>query len=192
MAKAIGLHRIINNISKSKENQFRKKINDQNAPAILSSNDNTSSTPVKQTTCENRESKKLKVEHNIPGKNQTKKAPPILSLTLCKGITCNKNNSRWCLDQNFNANKIEKHRKHCVRCSKFCTAMKQGAEQLDEIQEINSQKDIKILHHEFKTATTNGINYASMMHSLEKCQRHSESSTEAKYIKKIKFLIDTN
>jgi len=66
--------------------------------------------------------------------------------------------------------------------------MKQGAEILDTIQEFNNVKEIRQLQHIFTTATTTGINYASMMHLLEKCQCNTESSTKAKYTKKIKIL----
>jgi len=66
--------------------------------------------------------------------------------------------------------------------------MKQGAELLDNIHKINNIKEIRQLQHIFTIATTTGINYASMMHLHEKCQRDSVSSTEAKYTKKTKIL----
>jgi len=68
--------------------------------------------------------------------------------------------------------------------------MKQGAEIADKIKETDNKKEIKQLQHIFSMATTTGINYASMMHSLEKCQRHSESSTGAKYTKKNTKILD--
>ena len=133
MAKAIGLHRIINHISKLKETQFRKNINKQNAPVIHIPKDIKPPATIKRTlTCEDHDPKRLKEIHDTPEKNRTTKVSPTINLCLCKGITCNKNNSRWCLDLNYNANKIEGHRKHCVRCSKFCTVMKQWAEHLDK------------------------------------------------------------
>jgi len=132
--------------------------------------------------------KRPKLTNDIPPASSTTPQTQTKPMIFCKGITCNKQNSRWCLDQAFNANKIEHHRKHCVRCSKFCTAMKQGAEILDNIQKFNNSKEIRQLQHIFTTATTTGINYASLMHSLEKCQRVIESSNEAKYTKKTKIL----
>jgi len=194
MAKAIGLHRIIGQISKTKEKNFRK-IESNNIASQSSikrehvENSQKSSTDTIQLDDKNKHiHKKPKLDIDIPSIIPTPPKPKNKPLTFCKGITCNQRNSRWCLDQSFNANKIEEHRKHCVRCSKFCTAMKQGADLLDKIHRTNNIKEIKQLQHIFTIATTTGINYASMMNSLEKCQRDTVSSAEAKYTKKTKIL----
>jgi len=190
MAKAIGLHRIIGHISKAKEKGFRKEENSLNAAraSIITDTDISSHENCAMNTEAEESVKKPKLSHGTPIPTPTKSPLTSKKLIFFKGITCNHQNSRWCLDQSFNANKIEEQRKHCVRCSKFCTAMKQGAETLDKIQGSNNVTEIKQLQHIFTTATTTGINYASMMHSLEKCQRDAVSSTEAKYTKKTKIL----
>jgi len=194
MAKAIGLHRIIGQISKAKETSFRKTERNNNASQSSITKEYVETTQNSPTDtiqlCDNKNNNKkpklaVDIPPSLPSTTSTPKTKPLI---FCKGITCNQRNSRWCLDQTFNANKIEEHRKHCVRCSKFCTAMKQGAELLDNIHKINNIKEIRQLQHIFTTATTTGINYASLMHSLEKCQRDIESSTEAKYTKKNKIL----
>jgi len=102
MAKAIGIHRIVGTISKSKEKAYRKKFD------IVKG---TYMDPLFRQHM-NKKRKRKPANPHLPASKKSKilptsvteiKAPPeVMGKTiLCNGITCNRNNKRWCLDQNF-------------------------------------------------------------------------------------------
>jgi len=173
MAKAIGLHRIIGSISKEKEKNMRvkhnlnkgtyKELRLKRKEAELHSQ-NSSSDETTHDTKPTHDNKRRKI--------------------LCQGITCNKTNKRWCLDQNFNVNRIEENKKHCSRCSRFGTSMKQSAQILTNIHSNSTNVNLTQLQTQLSTSATDGIDYLSMMNSLKTCQLLPESSTETKSNKK--------
>ena len=181
MAKAIGLHRIIGSISKSKEKEYRETFNlDKGTYKAL----NTEKKRKATATDIVESNKKQKMEQQ--GKDQQLLRCMEINKVPCKGITCNRKNSQWCLDQNFNPNRIERNKKHCTRCSKFCTAMKQSAEILHGIGTNTNNKHMNALQKIIIESATNGIHYTSMMNSLKNCQ-NLEASTEAISINKKKI-----
>ena len=182
MAKAIGLHRIIGFISKAKEKEYREKFQlGKGTYKALRKEKKRKATD----TDVNDNRKEQKVDQHNKKTNQFIPHTES-SKVLCSGITCNKKNRQWCLDQNFIPNRIEKKKKHCIRCSKFCTAMKQSAETLHKIGNTTTNKNMSALQHTLHESAFNGIQYTSMMNSLKNCQ-NIEASTEAISINKKKI-----
>jgi len=179
MAKAIGLHRIIGFISKGKEKEYREKFHlDKGTHKALKKEKKR-----KASDSVSKEDEGERYKRNRQENVQQLKPRIDISKIPCTGITCNRRNSQWCLDQNFHQNRIEKNKKHCVRCSKFCTAMKQSADILQKIGSSKDSKSTKSLQHILIESASNGIHYTSMMNSLKNCQK-IEASTEATSINK--------
>jgi len=182
MAKAIGLHRIIGSISKNIEKSYREEFQlDKGTYKALRREKKQQAHLI---VIKNEEEKKCKgTQHS----NEEQHNPsPEIPKVPCTGITCNRKNSQWCLDQKFNQNRIEKNKKHCIRCSKFCTAMKQSAEILDTIGSNTAIKSLAPLQNSLTESASNGIHYTSMMNSLKNCQ-NIKASTEATSINKKKI-----
>jgi len=179
MAKAIGLHRIIGEISKDKEKEYRKKYDlDRGTFKELKKNNE------KQVIKKIAHPKKNAPLHkpNDPTHPSTPTATTInpkrtdLKNVTCKGITCNRKNQKWCLDQQFNQNKISPNLKHCQRCCNFNTAMKRSVTILEKIGNRNPSQYSKQLEQAISEALHKGINYSLLTTLLEKCQQPSGTS----------------
>ena len=183
MAKAIGIHRIIGVISKNKEKIYRKTYNLTKGTCmdpIFRGEMNRKrkiakiSSATKDTTIS--ESADTKTKH---AEHQKK--------ILCNGITCNKKNKRWCLDQKFSSNRIEPSKKHCIRCSRFSTSMKHSANILMSIGENKTNANLKQLQSSLIHSASNGIPYRSMMNMLEENKLSLEPTPKAKFNRKPKL-----
>ena len=98
MAKAIGLHRIIGQISKAKEKRFRKieKLNNASQSSIAKEfveTNQTSSTDTIQLNDKKNIHKKPKLAEDTTSLPSTPSKSKTKPLTFCKGITCNQRNS---------------------------------------------------------------------------------------------------
>ena len=176
-AKAIGLHRIIGEISKRKEKEYKKVYE-------LS----------KGTFREIREERKrqnsildksINSEQIINESNSTSTKKDTQEKVTCKGITCNRTNQKWSVGQNFTQQKILPSSKHCQRCSKFNTAMRQSTSILENIGIQPATKKSRTLNNTISQAITSGIDYNLMTKMLEECQMPTDSpSAQAIIIRK--------
>jgi len=188
MAKAIGIHRIVGTISKEKEKAYRKKYKLAKG---------TYRDPIFRAEMK----RKRKCSHISPSPDDPKTNSNTTANTisptnsileppqkiLCNGITCNKKNKRWYLDQKFSQNRIEPTKKHCLRCSRFSTSIKHSANILDSIGNNTSNSNLKPLQIKLLDSASNGIPYRSMMNMLEENKLASEPTTGAQFNKKHKI-----
>ena len=182
MAKAIGIHRIIGSISKEKEKAYRKKYNMAKGTYRDPIYREEMSRKRKIAQISSQAAERINTESTVITNNLINAPTKI----LCKGITCSKKNKRWCLDQNFESNRIDPCKKHCLRCSRFSTSMKHSADILSSIGNNDTNSNLKSLQSTLLHAATNGIPYRSMMNMLEKNKLSSEPTTEAKFNTKLK------
>ena len=164
MAKAIGLHRIVGAISKKKEKYYRKEYNlvkGTYMDPVFREEMNRKRKAVTLYSQKTGQPKKVNSEKPSEAVEPPRKI-------LCNGITCNKRNKRWCLDQKFVSNKIEPSKKHCLRCSRFSTSMKHSVEILSSIGNNKSNKNLNTLQSTITQSAINGIPYRSMLNILSK------------------------
>jgi len=177
MAKAIGIHRIISTISKEKEKSYRKKYN------LIKG---TYMDPIYREEM-NRKRKRTQISPGNTSNNKSGNSEATVIIgehsrkVLCNGITCNKRNKRWCLNQKFTSNRIDPSKKHCLRCSRFSTSMKHSADILVSIGDYKTNENLKQLQSSLVHSASNGISYRSMMNMLEKNKLSSEPIPKAKF-----------
>jgi len=164
MAKAIGLHRIVGAISKKKEKYYRKEYNLVKGTYMDPVFREEMNRKRKAVTIYSQKTGQPK-EVNSEEPNEAIEPPRKI---LCNGITCNKKNKRWCLDQKFVSNKIEPSKKHCLRCSRFSTSMKHSADILSSIGNNKNNKNLNTLQSTITQSAINGIPYRSMLNILSK------------------------
>jgi len=194
MAKAIGLHRIIGEISKEKEKQYRKKYElskgtfreireeARKSRETINQQPQSSKQRVKCEECE--PDGKENIQQVGTSINATK-ASFQQDKVACKGITCNRSNQKWSVGQNYVQQRISCKTKHCQRCSKFNTAMKQSAAILENIGLQPPSKKSKLLSKTISHAINNNMDYTLMTTMLEECQMPTDlPSAQAITIKK--------
>ena len=123
LAKVIGLHRIINDISKNLEAEFREKFKIQ---------DNTHRAIIKPLRNKPKATSNISIlrgkDHPIQNIGNRKKRKVHFELTefpkkLCSGITCNRGYTSWNHSTTI-PHRISSSQKHCNRCSRQSTAIR--------------------------------------------------------------------
>ena len=195
-AKAIGLHRIIGGLSKQKEESYKEKyhlskgtyreINEERKKK----NSEEQLIPKNTQTTNADSNSNASEEQTISSTIINSKSKEPQDKVTCSGITCNRENQKWSVGQNYSQQKILHTTKHCQRCSKFNTAMKQSASILDNIGIQPATSKSEELGKTISYAINNGINYTLMTTMLEECQTPTElPSAQAITIKKPKSRI---
>jgi len=184
MAKAIGIHRIIGAISKEKEKNYRKKYKLIKGTYMdpIFREEMTRKRKIIQISSQSTENRSK--SGNVKATSDLVDQPEKV---LCQGITCNKRNKRWCLDQKFVSNRISPSKKHCLRCSRFSTSMKHSANTLISIGKNTANANFKQIRSSLLHAASNGISYRSMMNMLEENKLPSEHTSGAQSNKKLKL-----
>ena len=182
-AKAIGLHRIIGEISKRKEKAFKKVYEMSKGTFKEIKDERKQQKSILANSDDNIQTKPGSPNSPMEEGDLTQKELP--EKVTCKGITCNRSNQRWSVGQNFTQQKVLPASKHCQRCSKFNTAMRQSTSILENIGIQPASKKSKTLDKAISKAITSGIDYTLMTTMLEECQMPTDlPSVQAITIKK--------
>ena len=177
VARIVGLHRIVGNVSAEFEKKFQRKYNIKES---ISSKENLVTADSEKTQgkriiqnlemqeVETRLNKKRKGSATDDGSQPTQKENEGKSITakrkkFCSGLTCNPQYKLWNFE--FKKNKIESEKKQCQRCSRHLTAMKRSITELERCKTSpNKEKVQKFITH--LDAHSNRINYAATSKQL--------------------------
>jgi len=162
MGKAIGLHRIINNVGENITNKLKKLHPLPKPDGILK---RKRSTPRK----------------SVPQKLSKKVDTPTVQ---CGGITCGELKTIWCKFSNIKSNAIGINRKHCQRCSVHCTASHVATDILIDIKSCDNTRQKKFINIIRSTSAENRNRYTPLMNELKVCIPYSKHFTRAQYISK--------
>ena len=175
LGRAIGIHRIITQISNDIELVNQKQYNvpsrhNFNKRKNKNKMDGTAAL-VMDYSCKRGKTEKLHTTIQISGKENNKtidtSTDTMGKVKFCQGITCGREKHIWCGGSNFSINRININSKHCERCSRFLTSLTQAATALQTVlhRDTNGcQQDIFI--ETFNQYQNKRINYTLLMQLL--------------------------
>jgi len=145
MGKAIGMHRIIGTTGSEFEKNISKTFNQHNHDEDESDHESVKMAPILV-----QHTPKIKRKAGTNKSDQfctplTKKARITHQHTsICTGVTCGRESTFWCADNDFPANRIKSGTKQCTRCGRYMTAFKRAEECLENmLQRTKSEKLVK-------------------------------------------------
>jgi len=188
MARAMGLHSIIGDVSKNYEHKYRKgdKFGESTdvLPALGTCKKPIISALKKRSIC------------TITGATEIRRRTKKVRFTkrneetkLCQGITCAPmiGKSQFLMPTR---NTIQYSKKHCQRCSRQITALRCGAEALINCNELK-QTDIKEVIEVMDNKTSQRVDYGATMEILPALKSGSSKNSKQIYSDKQKNTIKT-
>ena len=198
VAKVVGLHKIIGDISHEYEDDFRKEYGAGEGFQKGAITPNCGKIKIKVE--KNNAVKKRKVseinEGNlcINGKDGRDNNLFTKSKRFCTGITCNTSFKIW--NFNFRTNEIESEKKHCQRCSRHQTGLRQGIKVLNQCIIKNKEERMQKLVRNLDD-NANDINYMTVARQLAEIksyekneQNHKDSTRKSIVTRKRKGIPD--
>lgn len=150
--RAIGLHRIVGNISNEYEKSFKEKYEmyEHTWKSIKRhlQNHHSGDNPT------------LAKKSKITAQSQDN----FVRMKFCTGITCNRTHTRWAFT--FAPNRIDSTKKQCHRCTKQQHALKKGAKILDTCIECLPLDKTDFLVRQLDNST-NEMNYKETLQCLD-------------------------
>ena len=177
MGRAIGIHRIMNEVGNDFEAKLVEKYDLQHVQKGLQEKKRTKrkrSTAQLQKKEQNSQNKKCK---------KKKEVTPTQEIA-CNGVTCGLEKVHWCGKSIFSPNFIAINRKQCLRCSLFTTAMKTTANILIDLQQIQPQTQIKLTKMFQAQAKKRNVEFNSLIHMLKISIPSNAQFKRAQYISK--------
>jgi len=194
VAKVVGLHKIIGDISHDFEDVFRKEYGSEKGfqkdtikshcgkPKIKLEKDDRPG-----NSKQNNAIKKRKISETVDGNlcKVEKDGKEIQSFTkrkrFCTGITCNTSFKLW--NYNFRTNEIESEKKHCQRCSRHQTGVRQGIKMLKQCIIVNDGNWMQEFVRDLDD-NVNDINYTSVARHLAEVKTDKEIAQNNKELVK--------